>query len=280
MTTAEMKDHLAGNVTTLCTIVKLTRTDGLVVAYASHSRPITFNSVTYNPSTIELTTPTVSVGLEPNTYQIQGAFDDYITKKDVEDGLWRGAEVLREVVNYFDLTMLSTDIIRGYVGKATPNGGAFVIDVNSISVKLGQAVGDIVQSTDRRRRLDEVLSDISSYTHAGTVKSVTSNRKFKIDYVQPSANYFRYGLIQWASGANDGLEAQIKSSTTTDSGTRTEIELQKSMPNAVAVNDVGGFIMGYDGARASATALGVEAIESFDAEPDMMPTDTLIQYPQ
>lgn len=280
MVSAAMIDHLQGNVTFLCTIVKLTRRDGVVVAYASHTRPLVFNGVTYMPSAVELTQASRSTGLEPDTYQIQGAFDDYIKKQEVEDSLWRDAEVLREVVNYLDLTMGSCDVQRGYVGQITPKGGSFEIEVNSLAVKLAQSVGDIVQTTDRRRRLDQVLSDISAYRHAGTVKSITSNRKFKIDYVQPSDNYFRYGLVKWTAGANNNLECEIKSSTTTDAGTRTEIELQMNAPNAIAVNNTGNFIMGYDGSRESARALGEEAIEGFDAEPDMQPTDVLIQYPQ
>jgi hypothetical protein len=95
--------------------------------------------------------------------------------------------------------------------------------------------------------------------------------------VQPRENYFQYGLVQWTLGANAGLEAEIKSSTTTDDGT--EIELQIGMGSNIADADAGDFIMGYDGSREAARALGEEAVEGLQSEPDLPPSAFILNYP-
>jgi uncharacterized phage protein (TIGR02218 family) len=276
----EMKEHLASNVTFLCQLWKMTAKDGGVVAYAAHTRKLTYGGTLYKPAPVDPSRPVRTIGLEADTAELAGVFDADLTKSDLEGGRWKGAVIVKEIVNYTDLTMGSVLRQKGKAGTFQISGEQYTLEFRSLADQMNQTIGDLTSSVDRRRRLDELGISITSFTHAGVVTSVTSRRKFKIGYVQPSADYFRYGLVAWNGGANDGLEMEIKSSTTTDAGTKTEIELQKPMRSVVVVGDPGNFYRGYDGTRAAATALGAEVMESMEGEPDVPPLSFVLTYPQ
>ncbi|MGB9180274.1 MAG: DUF2163 domain-containing protein [Pyrinomonadaceae bacterium] len=272
-----MIDHLAQNVTFLTELWKMTAQDGAVAAYAACSRDLLFNGTTYKAAPVEPTRSTVKLGLQPDTAELMGVLDDIVTEADILGGCWKSASIEKQYVSWLNLSIGGVARMIGEAGRYSILNGTFKVEFVSKSQRLSQQIGDLTSPTDRRVRLDELGIDITPYTHAATIKSITDRRKFKIDYVQPSANYFRYGLVHFSTGANAGLEMEIKSSTTTDSGTRTEIELQLPMPRAIAVNDTANFIMGYDGSREQAKALGV--VESMEAEPDLPGLRGVLTYP-
>ena len=281
MTTLAQKEALQSNCIFPCDIWKVTAKDGAIAAYASHTRKITFESQLYLATPAEPTRSVISIGLEPDTAELAGVFDDTLTRSDLEGGRWKGAEIVKEIlIDYRDPTIGSARKQRGWAGQFHIQGHKFTLEFRSLADRMNQTIGDLTSSVDRRRRLDGLGINIAAFTHAGAVMNVTDRRKFKIDYVQPSANYFRYGLVKFLTGANATLEMEIKSSTTTDSGTRTEIELQKPMRSVVAIGDTASFYRGYNGTRAGAKALGVDVVESAQAEWEIPPLGFALTYPQ
>ena len=100
-TTAQMIDALASNIGWFCPIWKIISRDGLTAAYAAHTRytvgshiqsasPFIFNGVTYQPSVTNVARDILKVGLTINSVQVDGIFDDIITRPDVEAGRWKG----------------------------------------------------------------------------------------------------------------------------------------------------------------------------------------------
>lgn len=278
MATAGMIAHLAQNVTFLCEVWRLTATDGTVAAYAAHTRNLVYDGVTYRAAPVTPSRSPKKIGLDADNADLAGVFDDILTEEDVYGGKWRGARIQKEIVCYADLSLGSVAVSKGYAGKWTINNGAFTVEFRSYSDRLGQPIGSHTQAADRTRRADLTGVSMAAHTHATSVTDVTSRGVFKVSYVQPSPDYFKYGLAQFTSGDNDDLEMEVKSSTTTDGGTKTQIELQLPMRSDIAVADGVTLIRGYDGSRAAAKALGAEAVLNFDGEPDMPLSDDVLRY--
>jgi uncharacterized phage protein (TIGR02218 family) len=275
---AGMIAHLQLNVTYLCELWKIEARDGTVAAYCNHTRNITYNSVTYKATPSEPTRSTRKLGLGGDGAELSGVFDSTITEADVYSGRWRDARIQKETVCYKDLTLGSVDVCRGFAGKFQINNGTFVVEFRPLSSRLEQIIGALTSPIDRTRRADETGVSMVAHTHATTVSSVTSRKVFKVPYVQPSPNYFRYGIALFTSGANINQEMEIKSSTTTDAGTRTEIELHKSVRSDIVAAVGVTLKRGYDGTRTAAKALGAAAVLNFDGEPDMPLPDDILRY--
>ena len=282
MATSDQIDNLAANLTHACVIWKITARDGLVWARCETSRPLVFNGVTYYPAEVESTKLLRKYGLEPNSTDMAGVFDDVITLADVEGGRWKKARVRTEIiVDYRDLALGCVDAQEGFSGCVSKiDNYSFKLEFLSNPALLNQEIGELTSPTDRNRTLDDLGVNVAAFTYAATVKSVTDRRKFKVDFVQPEDNWFQYGKALWLTGANSttpGME--IKSSTTTDNGTRTEIELYLPMRGNVVVNDTLSLVAGYNGTRDQARDKFNAAING-QFEPDAPGINALYTYPQ
>lgn len=272
--------HLQQNVTYLCELWRVTSRDGQVAAYANHTRDLIYDGVTYKASPAEPTRTTRKINLEPDSAELQGVFDGVVTETDLYAGRWRDARIRKDWVCYRDLSLGSALTQKGFVGKVTVGNGVYVLEFLSLSSRLDQPIGDLTSPTDRTRKAADTGVDMGPYTHETTVDSASSRRLFKVAYVQPSENYFQYGLAQFDDGANAGRTFEIKYSTTTDGGTRTQIELHKNTPGVIAPSDAITLYRGYSGTRSAARDLGEEAILNFRGEPDMpLPDDSLKYQP-
>jgi hypothetical protein len=157
-----MIDSLASNVGFFCPIWTITSRDGVVAAYAAHTRacvgklfnpltPFTFNSITYGIAPSQSSRDMQKIGLSPNSTQFIGVFDDIITRADVEGGRWKLAKIVYEYVNYLDLSMGSTGKLVGVAGRFEPMGAAYQVEMMSNSTLLTQQVGELTSPTDRNQ---------------------------------------------------------------------------------------------------------------------------------
>jgi uncharacterized phage protein (TIGR02218 family) len=277
---ASMLTHLAGSPLYIYDVWKLTARDGTIAAYANCSRSITFGGLLYKASPAESTRGSRVLGLEADGAELQGAFDEQIAKSDLFTHKWDDARITKDWVYFFNPDGYGSALTqKGFVGKITPGNGIFVIEFRSLSSRLDQTIGKLTSPIDRRRRADETGVNMAPYTHNTSVDSIQTQRRiFKVPYVQPTDNYFRYGIATFTSGNNNGKQLEIKSSTTTDGGTRTQIELQHSTPANLTVADTMTLVIGYDGTLAAAKALGSEAVISLDGEPTMPLADDILRY--
>jgi uncharacterized phage protein (TIGR02218 family) len=268
---ANMIDHLASNVTWLCEVWKIVARDSTTVAYAAHTRNITYNSTTYQASSIEPTQSTRKLGLEADSFEISGAFDDTLTEASILAGKWKGARVTKERINYLNPAHGYATKEVGFAGKVSLSKSGYTFECLSLSSLLSQEIGDLTSPLDRRRRLSELGISIVAHTHARTVSSFTDRRNFVVGGSAQTNDYFANGVATFTSGLNSGLEMEVKSNT------GNTIELQLPMPYNIANGDGVTLYRGYDGTRATATALGTMA--AFDGEPDVPGINELISYP-
>jgi hypothetical protein len=217
-----MKDHLAGNIVTMCPIWKIISRDGLVAAYAGHTRAtkgrhfnplkvgsvwvstglslLTFNGTTYRVAPSIPTRDVITMGMDSNSTQITGMFDDLITRRDVETGRWKLAKIVYEYVNYLDLTMSSTGKIIGVVGQIQVAAPTYQMEFLSNSSLLQQQIGELTSPTDRNPFPAGV--DPADWQHVRHVVSSTDRRNLVIDGTAMDNGYFDNGVIIWQTGAN------------------------------------------------------------------------------
>lgn len=273
MPSAALLDHIAGNVTTLCAIWKITATDTTVAAYAAHTRNLTFESVLYYAAPVEPTRFSETIGVQANGVELFGVFDDVITESDVQGGRWRNARIVYQLVNYLDLTMGSIKKIKGQAGKISINNGTYRIEVRSLSDLLNQEIGDLTSPLDRNRTPEDLGVSMGPFTHARTVTAFSDRRNFTVNGTAQVDDYFKYGRAQWTSGANNGLQMEIKANV------GNVIELQLPMRSAIAIGNTVTLIAGYDSTREQARDK-FAAVEEFDGEPDLPGLKTIIKYPE
>lgn len=272
MASAAMIDHLGSNATFLCELIKFVARDGTVAARCSHTQNLTFNSILYTAAPLEPSQMTRKMGLEADSAEIVGVFDDGITEANVRAGKWRGARMTKEIVNYLDLTMGSVSKQVGFAGTFFISGDRFTVEFLSLSSLLNQEIGDLTSPLDRRRRLSELGINITSYTHARTVASFVDRRNFTVNGTAQADGYFKNGVALFTGGGNANIEMEIKNNV------GNVIELQLPMPYNIAASDAVTLYRGYLQTRDDAKVVG--AMLDFEAEPDMPGINQLITYPQ
>jgi uncharacterized phage protein (TIGR02218 family) len=270
--------HLQQGTTYLCELWRITARDGAVAAYCNHTRDIVYDGVTYKAAPVEPSRPLRKIGLDADAAELSGVFDDTFTERDVWAGRWRDARIRKDVVCYADLTLGSARTDKGFTGKIRVSNGTYVLEFLSLSSRLDQPVGAQTSPIARTRRADETGVDMAPLTHATTVSSAASRRVFRVPYVQPLADYFRYGIAHFTSGANAGQEMEIKSSALVESDTKTEITLHTAVRSDVVAADGVTLYAGYSGTREAAKALGPEVVLNFDGEPDIPLASDILRY--
>lgn len=278
--TTPQKENLASNVVWPCDIWTITAQDSTVVRYASHSRNVTYNSNVYSATPNEPSTSVIQLGLESDTSEMMGVFDDTLTKASVEAGKWKKAAIVKEIlIDYRDPSLGTVRKQKGYVGKIEPIGAyAFKLEFRSITDLLRQKVGDLTSNSDRITALADLGINVAPFTHTTTVTAATDRRTFQIDYEQLSANYFVNGKITWTSGNNNGRSMEIK--TAVASGGNTNLELHLPMPSTITVGDNVTAIRGYKLTREDAKLLGAAAVLNAQAEWDIPSLQFTLKYPE
>jgi uncharacterized phage protein (TIGR02218 family) len=100
----DLKNHLAGEVTTLATCWKLKRKDGEILGFTDHDKDLVVSGVSYKAATGFTPTAVQShVGLAVDNLDVEGMLDSAsITEADLMAGLYDFAEVEVFMVNYED----------------------------------------------------------------------------------------------------------------------------------------------------------------------------------
>ena len=235
----ELKTHMASGSTTLAHLVKMTRTDGFVLAVVlDYDRDIVFDGVTYKsafgviPSAAE-----TSAAMNVDTMDAKGALMALgVNEADIVAGLWDLCDVRVMRVNYNDLTMGAEKLKRYTFGEISIGRGTFSAEFRGITQKLQQTLGDVVSPScnadlfDTRCGIPETVGTWVFNNKA--ITTATSQRQFTISSLAQAADFFTAGKVIFTTGLNTGLSMEIKSHSTGG-----VIELQEPMPYAVSIGD-------------------------------------------
>jgi hypothetical protein len=119
-----------------------------------------------------------------------------------------------------------------------------------------------------------IWTAIEALTVASSVATVTSRRVFTTAAISRSDGWFDGGVVTWLTGANAGLEAEVKRWTDASN----TIELHQAMPFTIAASDTFTVTAGCDLARATCKTK-FDNIHNFRGFPDMPTRDAVLAYP-
>lgn len=244
--------HLAGSVTQLATLWRITRTDTAVFRFTDHDADLivpadgTYSSAGYNATAAKS-----SADLAVDNLEASAVFDSAaITEADLAAGLWDDATVEIMEVVWSDPSLGTRMIRKGNLGWVTQDGTVFRAELLGMMNKLQASIGRIVSPA-----CDAILGDsrcaanLASFTHSLTVTSVTSRAQFTDSALAQAAGYFDFGLVTWTGGANSGRSQEIKQHQT--GGVLT---LFLPMVDDISVGDTATIIAGCDKTFATCSA--------------------------
>lgn len=233
-------NHLSGQVTTLATLWKLTRKDGVILGFTNHTDDIIYGGVTYKASSGY--TPSAisdSVGLKVDNLNVDGLLDSSaITEADLMNGKYDYATVEIYYINYAATADGVIQLKKGVLGEVTSRDQMFSAEIRGFAQVLQQQQGRVYSPI-----CDADLGDtrckvsLAAITYTGTVNSVGSNTYAQFGSIdntsiwQAADSWFNYGVITWLSGANTGLKKEVKAFS---AGAFTLVE---NLPYAIVIGD-------------------------------------------
>ena len=236
--------HLAGAATTLATCWTLERTDGVVMGFTDHDRPIVLAGVAHEAASgLGSSEDVAQAGLAVGGAEISGALASAaITEADIAAALDDGAEV---TVTRVDWSNPAARVVvrRGTIGEVIAADGAFRAEIRSLAAVLDQPRGRLYA-----HRCDADLGDARcgvdlaapARRGTGTVDAVGSGRDLVATGLAAfAAGLFERGRLVFASGANAGRAAEVRHHAVEAGGAR--LELWRPMLAPIAPGD--GFVV-------------------------------------
>ena len=248
-TPAALLAHMASGSTTLASLIKITRTDAVILAATDHDADITYPpstgqlykaSLGMDASAIE-TTATLSV----DNLEARGFLDVLgVSEASIAAGVWDYADVRVYRVNWADLSMGDEKLLRGWIGDISVARGEFKNEIRSVSQKLQSRLGEVVSENCKADLFDTRCKVVATegvwkFSGVGVSTIVSAQRQFTCSALTQAAPFFQAGKVVWQTGQNAGLSKEIK--THAASG---NITLQEPMPYAISVADTGTFYAG------------------------------------
>lgn len=206
-----LASHYALSCTTVCTCLKVTRADGVVVGFTSADEQIVVSSVSYAPgfdvSSLQ-STDTLGVDNMELTFL---ALDELLPEADLLAGLWDNA-----VFEIFECNRASPAdgvnvLKRGTTGEVQLRRSKYTVEFRSLAQALQQTQG-ITTSKGCRSRLGDAKCtvDLTGFTFTGTLTAVTSARQLADTSRAEDVDYFGEGLLTLNTGAAAGFTRKIK----------------------------------------------------------------------
>jgi len=209
----DLVSHFGQEVTTIATCWRIERRDGTVLGFTNHDETISYNGVDYSPfSSAGISDLEQMADTEADNVDIEIAFDsEYITKTDVQLGLYDNAAMHVFLINYKDTTQGIVQLISGRLGEAEVKEYGGKAEMVSIGHALLNRIGRTYEY-----RCDAVFGgakcgvDAEALQVNGTVTAVTDRAIFTDSSRSEDDDYFNYGLIEFTSGANNGWTREVK----------------------------------------------------------------------
>lgn len=184
--TAGMQSHLAEEVTTLATLWRVTRTDGVEFFFTDHDKDITYDGSTYKAdSGYQRTAIQNDSTLGVDNLDVQGILNnEAITEEDLRAGKFDYAQIRVAIVNWNDLTAGEIKMRNGKIGEVQlTQRGVFKTELRGMTQPLSQNIIEYFQAEcradlgDSRCKfpiLPDTIARSTAYTLGDVVKVATN----------------------------------------------------------------------------------------------------------
>lgn len=279
-----LTSHVAGNVHTLCNMLRLALVDGSVIAVTDHDRSLAFDigdgSDAYSPRTgIEASDLALSTGFDPNDIEVTGPIVEeateawHVTKAMVLGGRLDDAVSHFFQVNWKSLGSGSIKLQMGRVVLAEVDGDRFKLTIHTEVSRFSQEVGRII-TPYCDADFGDARCGYSIPVVAAEVTAVTNLRQITVSFTGSYANdYFNKGTIVFTTGALAGTRP-IEISDWASTG---NVTLWAELADLPEVGDELELRQGCDKTRDACKAYS--NIVNFRGFPDVPGTDQVLRYP-
>lgn len=208
--------HIASGATTLATCWRIARTDGVVLGFTDHDRPLSVDGTDYLPAHgLDGGEAPMKLGPQTDTTEVIGVLhSDAIAEDDILLGRYDGAEVETWRVNWRDVSQRHL-VRRATIGEIVREDGAFRAELRSGQHALNRARGRLYQSLcdaelgDARCGVD--LED-PAFRASAAVIEVRDRFRLAVDGIGSFAEgWFALGSVSWDGGKRAGLVDRVVS---------------------------------------------------------------------
>ncbi|MDD3182359.1 MAG: DUF2163 domain-containing protein [Alphaproteobacteria bacterium] len=210
----QLATHLGSDLTTLAELVRITRTDNVVVAFTSHDVDLSVEGLTYYADGAFTSEKLIqNTELKTKDYEVVGILDSaLITEGDLQAGLYDHARIDVFVCNWADLSQGIVHIRRGWLGEIALSGGRYGAGLRGFHDLLTRKVGETYTPECRFCFGDTRCGvDPDAYTVAGSVTALGDARTFYDEARTQDTGQFDEGLLVWTGGANIGASCEVSS---------------------------------------------------------------------
>lgn len=270
-----LQNHLAGELSTLATLIKITRRDAVVKAFTSYDQDVLVDGILYKADgAFQASALENRNTLATDNLEIIGMLDNAALKEsDLRAGLYDHARIDVYMCNWADLSQGVVQLRRGWLGEVKISGGQYHAELRGLHDLLQRQIGSFYTPECRHTLGDARCAvTLAAHTVTGSITAVTDNGVFTDASRSEADGLFNYGLITFTSGANAGLSMEVKDFTADI------FTLWLPMPFTVAVGDTYSVIKGCD-KRLSTCKNRFNNITNFGGFPDLPGVDKMIDYP-
>lgn len=257
----------------------ITRKDADVYGFTSHNESQTVDGVVLDAvQGLNVTGIATTAGLGVDNLEITTLDDGTLfTRAQILGGLWQGASFVCFRYNWADVSDGVEYLCAGTIGAVTQKNGAVVCELRGLQQFLQQSVGSVSTKTCRARLGDSRCTvNLASFTHSGTVTSVTSRLVFKDSALTQASDYFGEGEVEWLTGDNAGLTAKVRAHT---NSTGAVLTLMIEMPADIQDGDTFTAIAGCR-KRLTEDCIGkFSNVLNFQGEPHRPGVDAITAQP-
>ena len=274
--TTAMNNHLAQEVTTLCTCWKIVRQDGVVFGFTDHDRDLQIDDQLYECEWgYNRTALTTDSGMGVANVDVTGILSsDRITEEDLRNGLFDRANVYVFMVNWANPNGGIIRLRRGWFGEVVLNqNGMFSVELRGLAQALTHNSLEVYSPecrTDLFSPRCKLLRE--NFVQSGVVSSIQSRTVFTgTGPVKPSQGFLG-GAITFTSGDNEGRTIEIIA----EDGLQFTLFEGPNYP--ISVGDEFEIVPGCD--KLLSTCSGVyNNVKNFRGEPDVPGQDEYMRYP-
>ncbi len=238
MSRAELLEHLAQGITTVCRGWLVTRRDGVTFGFTDHDRDLSFAGQVFRASTgMTARALQQTTGLSVDNTEAIGALSDAaVREEDIAAGRFDGAEVRSWMVNWADPSQ-RMEQFRGSFGEVTRAAGAFRVELRGLSDVLNQTqgrafqrgcsavLGDATCGINLAQPGFDITAQIAGIDALGRIMLATETTQ--------AAGWFTAGRLKMLDALAAGLVGMVKTDDLAPGGRLVGLWHELAVPSAV-----------------------------------------------
>lgn len=222
---------LDGGVTRLAYVIKIKRTDNVILGFTTHDRSILYNSVKYSPvNSMSLSAIVENSDLTAPNLDLTGILErgilssDSITDDDIQAGRYDNARVDVWMIDWANPTVQGAYLRRGFMGPITQLDGQYKVTVLGLAQAIQQDRGEYFVATCTATFGDaRCKSPVAHVYYEGSILvsgAGTAGLDLFTTNLPGADGVFSNANIIWTSGLNNGSSIEVALDNGVNTGRR------------------------------------------------------------